>query len=121
MWKRRGHSEAHLARLPYWEPFRTEIACHVGNKLSVATISGIIGGPSEKNLPLNPEPPPVRQGGRRESSPSCSSGWTERASRVVGLAGPKSIQRGSRFFEVISDGVAQSALEAKISKIENVV
>ncbi|KAE9527084.1 hypothetical protein AGLY_013732 [Aphis glycines] len=39
----------------YWKPFRTELSDRVGHRLSVETISGIICGPLEEDLPPDPE------------------------------------------------------------------
>jgi len=39
----------------YWEPFRTELLDRVEQRLSVDTLSSIICGPSEEDLPPDPE------------------------------------------------------------------
>lgn len=44
-----------LLDCPYWEPFRTELADRVGHRLSVTTISDIIYGPAEEDLPPDPD------------------------------------------------------------------
>jgi len=38
----------------YWDPFRSELVDRVGHSLSVATLSGILCGPAEEDLPQDP-------------------------------------------------------------------
>jgi hypothetical protein len=47
-------AEHTLLICPYWVPFRGELVGRVGHRLSVETLSKIICGPSEKDLPPDP-------------------------------------------------------------------
>jgi len=38
----------------YWDPFRSELVDRVGHSLSMATLSGILCGPAEEDLPQDP-------------------------------------------------------------------
>lgn len=48
-------AEHTLLDCPYWEHLRVELSGHVGHRLTVSTLSNIVCGPKEVDLPPDPD------------------------------------------------------------------